>query len=501
MTLDLEKTQTALRDDDVAGVREALTAAGVAFDPDPAEVFTSALDAVQQRFPDAYDALVRSTFTTLAKDARGKERAWRMLNLKSEAAGVGSVQVGKAYYERELQRMGPVLAWRDSKVTVQRSLSKPGAVHLRVLEPSAIDAFIASEHGAANVEWAQRRADVTSLKDARDAVLAMIGAGDADALRAHLDRFLGVKLPLLDRNGRIWLASACDPSRVLDDCVRHGEHVAPIAVVMARGPIAHDVHSAAAVAISRDRRDLLEAILDGAPDFDLDHESMGDTLLSLVCRERRTAMVELLLARGAKPTPAVRNSFVTHARAPDDGNGPLLNAVRNGDAALVALLLAAGADPLGKTVRGRRILDVAHELGDPEVLALFAASEANAPVKDLREACATLDVERILELLPESGPVEPVLAAAQAGHTELLRRVCDRAELDAKLAAKAVWFSAQNGHLANIELLLARGFDPNGYAGSGRESARKTAKDRGHTAIEAALKAAGGKLTKPKKPS
>jgi hypothetical protein len=58
-------------------------------------------------------------------------------------------------------------------------------------------------------------------------------------------------------------------------------------------------------------------------------------------RERRTDAVELLCL-GAKPTPARLCHQVQHGRAARFGDGALLNAVRNGDAPLVARLLSAG---------------------------------------------------------------------------------------------------------------------------------------------------------------
>lgn len=498
MDLDLTRLSEALRAASYDGLRQTLEAAGIAAPSELPELYAVALDAVRACHPDAFDEQVAEAFSGLDGDAGGRAVAWRFLHLRSDAAGVGVVTVGKSQYGREIQRMGRAVAWRDAKVGARGDLGKAGQPKLKVLaDAAAVEACIA-ELGGASFDWGKRTPGVGTPKEERDARLALISANDARGLAAYLERLAEVRVPRVDKEGRIGVHAVYAIDWVLDETVRHGEHVALVVAAMAHAPQPLAVRNAASLALTRGRVDMFEVLLPGVPDVDMDF--MGETLLAQAARERRTDAVELLLRRGAKPTPARLCHQVQHTVAPRDGDGALLNAVRNGDAPLVARLLSAGADPMEKTLLGRRVADVATELGNADVIALFADSQSERPPKTMREACATLDVERILLLLPEAGPSDPVLTAAQGGQTELLRAVCDRAALEPRLAAKALFYSAQNGHLANVELLLERGADPNGYTERGMPSARKQAESKKHHAIAARLAAAGGKLTDPKRP-
>jgi hypothetical protein len=119
---------------------------------------------------------VGGLFTRLAASASGRALAWNVLQETCERAASGqSIQRGASFFEREIRRLGPVVAWREARVTEQRSLAPGAAVQLRVCaSPAEADALVATELGAATCEWGIRP-----------------GPDELGDLRAHLAAVLG----------------------------------------------------------------------------------------------------------------------------------------------------------------------------------------------------------------------------------------------------------------------------------------------------------------------
>ena len=162
-------------------------------------------------------------------------------------------------------------------------------------------------------------------------------------------------------------------------------HRAPdvLTLLRARGATLDVFEAAAAGDVDRVR-----ALLDTDPTLVNAHAPDGWTPLHLAGHFRHTAMVDVLLARGADMNATSRNG---HANAPlhaaaagragaalmrrlldagarvnarqSGGHTPLHEAALGGDAEVVRLLLAAGADPETGNHEGQTPADVARQAG------------------------------------------------------------------------------------------------------------------------------------------
>jgi hypothetical protein len=438
-------------------------------------------------------AAIAAAFEGSAKDGGTRARAWRVLGEIAEAAVSGQqVQRGKAHYEREIRRIGRVVAWRESKVSTQRSLGEPGAVNVRVeATVESADALVRDELGAADLTWGLRPrpgdlADRRAHYLERQSIYAANDVARLDAYCAHYAR----PLYSLREDERVLVAAPWTASNLLDEAVRAGAGAELVRHLAARAEPTLPTISAA---LEADRKEVFEALMERVGDVHAAHFAFGSAL-SLAARHRRPWAVALLLARGAEPN-AVHDAFavtppITIAAA--DGTGPMIDAVRNGDTEVLRLLLASGGDPESKTRSGRRVRDLATELGNAAVLE--ALGTAPARELDLPTAIAAGDVARVRALVSSQGSSEAISRSGQVGLTDVLRAALEcSVPHDPKVLADTLWFAACNGHGACVDLLLAHGADPN--TGIRRKlTARKVATDNGHTAIAAALAKAGGKL-------
>lgn len=171
----------------------------------------------------------------------------------------------------------------------------------------------------------------------------------------------------------------------------------------------------------------------------------GVTPLSLACQNGSTAMVELLLERGADPNTLVRG-----------GETVLMTAARTGQPGPVKALLARGAKVDAKERRGQTAL-------------MWAAADGHAAVVELLlKAGADFRTP-----LPDSG-FTPLFFAARAGRTEvarvLLKAGADVSEVmqPRKPGGKgpvsgtsALVLAIENGHYELALALLDAGADPN----------------------------------------
>ena len=163
---------------------------------------------------------------------------------------------------------------------------------------------------------------------------------------------------------------------------------------------------------------LMEAILAGdesavaaraTPEALRETDADGTTPLMLAARRGRRAVVELLLARGAPVDAADTRGYTALFHAcldPEEDRGhpevvallaraganleadigygvrPLMYAAGNGEAGVVEVLLAAGADPLARNTFGRTALMMVKDRDYVDVINLLHEAEAQ------REAAA-----------------------------------------------------------------------------------------------------------------
>ena len=171
----------------------------------------------------------------------------------------------------------------------------------------------------------------------------------------------------------------------------------------------------------------------------------GVTPLSLACQNGNTAMVELLLERGADPNTVTRG-----------GETVLMTAARTGKPGPVKALIARGARVDAKERRGQTALMWAAAEGHAEAVGLLIRSNA-----DFRTP------------LPDSG-FTPLFFAARAGRREVVRLLLqagadvNEAMHPLKPAAKgpvagtsALAIAIENGHYELALDLLDAGADPN----------------------------------------
>ena len=171
----------------------------------------------------------------------------------------------------------------------------------------------------------------------------------------------------------------------------------------------------------------------------------GVTPLSLACQNGSTAMVELLLERGADPNTVVRG-----------GETVLMTAARTGKPGPVKALLARGANVDAKERRGQTAL-------------MWAAADGHAAVVELLlKAGADFRTP-----LPDSG-FTPLFFAARGGRTDVVRALLKAgAEVNEAMQPRkpggkgpvagtsALILAMENGHYELARVLLEAGADPN----------------------------------------
>ena len=252
-----------------------------------------------------------------------------------------------------------------------------------------------------------------------------------------------------------------------------------------------------------------EALARGAVDPNARAGVGIDGLLPVAAREGRLALVELLLRRGANPDLGApeRRTPLMQAAGKDgaeiarrllragaqldlvnrSGESALACALQEGRRAVAAVLVDAGAAPLGECSRETPLASAAR-LGDLELMQRLLERGARPDATALYAAGLGGQLAATRWLLDHgalaSGPdresVNPLWGAAQAGNVAVVRLLLDHGVAPGQSLQPA----ALEGHVEVVRLLLERGAKPDG------ESLRNAAA-RGHGAIIDLLVSAG----------
>ncbi|MEM7226979.1 MAG: ankyrin repeat domain-containing protein [Pseudomonadota bacterium] len=169
----------------------------------------------------------------------------------------------------------------------------------------------------------------------------------------------------------------------------------------------------------------------------------GDTALLLAAKRGRTEAALLLLGAGADPSRADRRQIT-----------PLAVAVYKGDERLVGALLAAGvtADQWREVCQGRRgLIDYAARQGQAGIIAKLLAAGLDANVRSAQ------DWTPLMRVAAHGSEVPPVRALATM---ELLLARGAQVDLANHQGRTALMLAAQRDRVEIVALLLAHGADP-----------------------------------------
>ena len=185
------------------------------------------------------------------------------------------------------------------------------------------------------------------------------------------------------------------------------------------------------------------------------------------------ATAQALIERGAD-VDAFGDSLPT-------GNTPLLVAAGNGHAAMVRLLLSAGADCDKKDARAKSALEGATERGHAEAAAILRTWDPRAVKRRQRvkePTYAMNDTAKVEPAVPSSQPAartkkpdaklnEHLHTAANRGETQTIQELLDAgAEVDCRdgMGTTPLFTVAMNGDVKSAQLLIEVGADVNAYA-------------------------------------
>ena len=181
---------------------------------------------------------------------------------------------------------------------------------------------------------------------------------------------------------------------------------------------------------------LLKAGADVAATDATDHTALDDAVLSA-----RASVIPVLLRHGAGPR-RVRSQ---------DGRGPLAEAGLKGNAAIVNLLVSAGADPAARDNFGQTPLDLALAYKNRAAISAYLRLAQDRP--DCRAAA-----DHAMETATLRGRLQLVQLLLDAGFD------LNRADPG---ASPYLHQAALKGHAKIVQLLLARGADANALDGNG----------------------------------
>lgn len=222
----------------------------------------------------------------------------------------------------------------------------------------------------------------------------------------------------------------------------------------------HCLHYAASRGATATITTMLDA---GTPvDTRTDH---GATPLALAAAHGRLQAVKRLLARGAVPNSADQ-----------DADTPLYQAAARGHPAVIRALIGADADVNARNRHGRTPLWI---------------NAARSPRQDTQIAHSLINAGASIHS-PDSAGDTPLIAAARAGHADLVAYLIDHHADTAHRNRKgqtALFLAVINDHAGVVRQLLARGADP--QASVDGESPLVAARRRGEEDIARLLRANG----------
>jgi ankyrin repeat protein len=224
----------------------------------------------------------------------------------------------------------------------------------------------------------------------------------------------------------VHLAARGKSAQIMRALVRRGVNIHAVTSVRQQQPL----HHVATLGHEKVLQVLIEA---GAAIDALDW--MGFSALSLACAGGHQAMVKQLLTAGAAPDPASPASWV---------RWPLQEASMTGRAAVVEMLLAAGARIEATGLHGRTALHVAAEANRAGVVRVLAAAGAN------------------LEAKMEIGGLTPLMLACHDERAEALAALIEAgADIEVKRAdgATPLYVAARDNLPLVVKQLVAAGVD------------------------------------------
>ena len=239
---------------------------------------------------------------------------------------------------------------------------------------------------------------------------------------------------------------------------------------------------------------MLQAFLDAGAE--VNGNSMAGTPVQVAARAGLIGQVALLLSRGADPNGG---TLIGNA---------LTDAVRGGHTGCVAALLKAGATPAAAERFGP-MLPILVEQGDISTTKamLDAGADLNfrytlrgphTRIKKAQDAASRAQMERLVQSVNAPEPPEVEDAASEESYEAMTARV--NAEIDAAMKARnairasgatLLMIAVSEGSLELVNDLLARGAAVDLVDDAGR-TAYVIAEEKGHTAIQQALRAKGG---------
>ena len=225
---------------------------------------------------------------------------------------------------------------------------------------------------------------------------------------------------------------------------------------------------------SKDYEMILSILREGPVHLD-EKTPLGETFLHLACEGGQAGVVEELIKSGAS-----LNSLT------NSGNTPLMLAINNGHLEVVKLMVRNGADVnIGEPSTGRLPLHTASELGSLEIVKCLveeggADASAEFEIVETHRKTAALNLATenshllVVEYLVSKGvplgnigryPFPPLLIALFKKNFEIAKCIINAETAEGIEAScnkmNPVAIAAQDNNLELVQLLLAKGLDPN----------------------------------------
>ncbi len=214
---------------------------------------------------------------------------------------------------------------------------------------------------------------------------------------------------------------------------------------------------------------------------------MSRTPLSLATEEGATEIMQILLGPGLDAGTSTDGEDKEAASAPSIGSGALFTAIENGNAALVRLLVEAGADVnAAEGFGGNTPLHEAVENGDAEIVKILVAAGADVEAEGFMSRtplslAAEEGATEIMQILLGPGPDAGTSADGE-----------DKEAASAPpMGSEALFTAIENDDVEMVRLLVEAGADVNAAEGFGGNTPLHEAVEKGDAEIVKILVAAG----------